>query len=270
MLVVREPSADLASRIEMFWSVRGDGRCGTSFHEFFPDPGSNLILRLSSAGCRLVLLGPVTEMAAVERDDRAEYFGVRFRTGHTPALADVSPSELTNGHVELTGLKGVPVDALAERLSSCTDLTSRQLVMEDLLRRAPPLVRSARARQLGTLVDAHAGRLRVDALAAALGIHVRSLERLCLGELGMSPKRLARIVRLRRVLARLHAGGFGTLADLAHASGYSDQPHMIRDFKELTGRLPGERDASRPRRLDAAPRTPIVHRYRGRDTAPSR
>jgi AraC-like DNA-binding protein len=270
MLVIREPAADLATRIEMFWSVRGDGRSGTSFHEFFPDNSSNLVFRLSSSGCRLVLLGPVTDRAAVERDDRAEYFGVRFRTGHTPALADVRPSELTNAHVELTVLAGVRVDDLAERLSSRTDVASRQLILEDLLRRAPPLVRSVRAQQLAALIDAHGGRLRVDALAAMLGIHVRSLERLCLGELGMSPKRLTRLVRLRHVLTRLHAGGFGTLADLAHACGYSDQPHMIRDFKELTGRLPGERDAFRPRRLDAAPRTPVVHRYRGSDAEPSR
>ena len=59
---VRRPAADLASRIELFWSVRGDGRPGTAFHEFFPDHGANLVLRLSSSGCRLVLLGPVTDM----------------------------------------------------------------------------------------------------------------------------------------------------------------------------------------------------------------
>ena len=250
--------------------MRGDGRPGTAFHEFFPDHAANLVLRLSSSGCRLVLLGPVTDMASVERDERAEYLGVRFRPGHAPALADVSPSELTNAHVEPARIAGLHVDDLAGRLSARTDLASRQLVLEDLLRRAPLLVRSERARQAATLVDVHGGRLRVDALAATLGIHVRSLERLCVGELGMSPKRLARLARLRHVLARLHAGGFGTLADLALECGYSDQPHLIRDFKELTGRLPGERDAALPRRLPAAPRTPVVHRYRGRDAGPPR
>ena len=269
MVAIRAPSADLAARIDAFWSVRGDGRAGTSFHEFFPDAGANLILRLSPSGCRLVLLGPVTDLAAVERDERAEYLGVRFRTGQTPALADVRSSELTNAHVELSALGGVRVDDLAERLSSRTDLASRQLVLEELLRRSSPLVRSARARQLAALVDARGGHVRVDALAAALGVHVRSLERLCVGELGMSPKRLARLARLRHVLARMHAGGFGTLADLAIACGYSDQPHLIRDFKGLTGRPPGDGTAFRPRRLDALPRTQVVHRYRARDGARS-
>lgn len=264
MVLTREPAADLASRIDRFWSVRGDGAPGTSFHEFFPDGSSNLIFRLSSSGCRLVLLGPATDLAAVERDRRAEYLGVRFRTGHTPALADVTPSELTNAHVELTRLGGVRVDDLAERLFSHASPESRQRALEELLRRAPPLVRSERARQLGALLDARGGRVRIDDLAGSLGLHVRALERLCVVEFGMSPKRLARLARFRHVLARLHAGGFGTLADLALECGYSDQPHLTRDFKDLTGRLPGERFAFQPRRLDAAPRTEVVHRHRDR------
>jgi AraC-like DNA-binding protein len=262
MLVVRPPSADLASRIDAFWSVRGDGRAGTSFHEFFPDASANLVFRLSPAGCRLVLVGPVTELAAVERDGQAEYLGVRFRPGQAPALADVGALELTNAHAEVIRVAGLGIDDLGERLLRTPDLPSRQLILEALLRRAPPQVRSARARRAAALVDAHGGRLRVDALADALGIHVRTLERLCVGELGLSPKRLTRLVRLRQVLARLHAGGAGSLADLANDCGYADQAHLTRDLKELTGRLPGERQAVGPRRLDAPPKTDVVHRYR--------
>ncbi len=60
------------------------------------------------------------------------------------------------------------------------------------------------------------------------------------------------------MLGALHAGRFGTLAELAHACGYADQPHMIRDFKQLTGRAPGEKDAFRARPLVSA-QTRIIH-----------
>lgn len=264
MLVVRRPAADLVSRIETVWSVTGEARAGTSFHELFPDGGASLVIRLSPAGCRAVLLGPVTELATIERDDRAEYVGVRFRTGQAPALGDATPRELTNAHVELDRIQGLRLDDLAERLSATSDAGARQRVLEDLLREAPPLVRSARARRVAALLEGHGGRLRIDALAGGLGLHVRSLERLCQDELGMSPKRLARIARLREVLLRLRAGGFGTLAELALACGYADQPHLVRDFKALTGRPPGHPDAARPRQVEGTPRTPVVHRYRGR------
>jgi AraC-like DNA-binding protein len=268
MFAAARPAPDLASRVEMIWSRRTDGTPGRAFHEFFPDSGANLIFRWSSAGARLVLLGPVTEQAAVELDGGSEYFGVRFRTGQAPRLADIVPVELTNAHVELTSLGGVSLDVLAERLSSAPDMPSRQLVVEELVRGAPPLARDVRGRRAAALVEAHGGRLRVDELAAALGLSARSLERLCLEQLGMPPKRLGRLVRLRQVLVRLQAGNFGTLADLAHACGYSDQPHMIRDFKQLTGRVPGERDAFQTRPIAGAPQAGVVHRYRGPVAAP--
>ncbi|MGC3996900.1 MAG: helix-turn-helix transcriptional regulator [Anaeromyxobacter sp.] len=263
MFLVRPPAEELTSRVEAFWSLRGEpGDGGRAFHEFFPDPAAHLILRLSSAGARLVLLGPVTALAAVERDGAAEYLGLRFRAGQAPALADVLPAELTDAHLELTRLGGLQVDDLAEALARQADPAARQRLLEQLLLRAPPLVRSARARRAAALVEARAGQLRVEDLAGALGMHVRSLERLCRGELGMSPKRLARLARLRHVLLRLEAGGFGTLAALAHACGYADQPHLIRDFKALTGRSPGDRAGIRPRRLGDAPDAAVVHRYR--------
>jgi hypothetical protein len=48
MLVVRPPAPDLATRVEAFWSVRGDGRVGTSFHELFPDHGATCSGRMEA------------------------------------------------------------------------------------------------------------------------------------------------------------------------------------------------------------------------------
>ncbi len=124
-----------------------------------------------------------------------------------------------------------------------------------------PLVEDPRAGRATLLLEQRRGRLRVDELAAELGLHVRSLERLFLASFAMTPKRMARLVRLRHLLGALHAGGFGTLADLAHACGYSDQPHLIRDFRSLTGRPPGEKDVARSRTLSRAS-TRVVHRVR--------
>jgi AraC-like DNA-binding protein len=235
---------------------------GTTLHEFFPDAGANLVFRHSPRGCRLVLIGPATERATVEREVGAEYLAIRFRAGQAPRLADVRSSELTNGSVELTRLGGLPIEAVAERLRLLPDLASRQRAFVELLRReAPPLVEDARCRRATLLLEAHGGQLRVEALAAELGLTVRSLERLFLEHLGMTPKRMSRLVRLRNVLGALHSGAFGSLAELAQACGYSDQPHLIRDFKALTARLPGEKDASQNLRLSRA-ETRVIHRYR--------
>lgn len=259
--VFTPPAPELSGWIDLHWSSVGAGT-GPTRHEFFPDAGVHLVLRRSEAGSRLVLLGPATERATVERAAGAEYLGIRFRAGQAPRLADVRASELIDGSVDLDRLAGEPLEVIAERLGALPDLASRQRALEALVRRAArPLVEDERCRQAALLLEARRGQVRVDALAAAVGLHVRSLERLFLDTFGMTPKRVARLVRLRHVLGALHAGGFGTLADLAHACGYADQPHLVHDFKALTGRLPGDDDAARGRTL-ARGDTRIVHRVR--------
>lgn len=256
------PPPDLSTQIDLCWATKSSGGSGTTFHEFFPDAGAHLIFRHSPTGCRMVLIGPATERATTERVAGGEYLGIRFRAGQAPRFADVRSSELTDGCVEVTKIRGIPIESLAERLRALPDLDSRQRAFANLVRdAAPPLVTDARCRRATLLLEAHGGQLRIDALADELDLHTRSLERLFLDQFGMTPKRMARLVRLRNVLGALHTGAFATLAELAQACGYADQPHLIRDFKTLTDRLPGEKGAHRSRQLTRAD-TRIVHRYR--------
>lgn len=55
-------------------------------------------------------------------------------------------------------------------------------------------------------------------------------------ELGVTPKVYARLVRFRRTLAALVPGV--RLSELASRMGYSDQPHMNREFRGLAGLTP--------------------------------
>jgi len=259
---VERAGPHLASRIDLLWSATPSGAPGTTLHEYFPDAGVQLVFRDSPEGCRAVLLGPTREKAAVERAGGAEYLGIRFLAGQAPRLADVRASDLVGGHVELTRIGGASVEEVAERLRALPDAAARRRALAERVARADgALVEDARCRRGAFLVEARRGRIRVEELAAELGLEVRTLERRFLAQLGLTPKRLIRLVRLRHVLGALHAGTFSSLAELAQACGYSDQPHLVRDFKALTGRTPGVADASRGRVL-ARSETGVVHRYR--------
>ncbi|MYW91622.1 AraC family transcriptional regulator [Amycolatopsis rubida] len=54
---------------------------------------------------------------------------------------------------------------------------------------------------------------------------------------GYGPATYRRILRLHRAIALAPAAA--TLADLAVAAGYADQPHLIRECRALTGLTPG-------------------------------
>ncbi|MBI1919605.1 MAG: helix-turn-helix transcriptional regulator [Geobacter sp.] len=256
-----KPAPDLARQIDLCWCATSTGGSGRAFYEIPPAGNSNLIFRFSPSRCRMTLLGPRTETASVEIDEEADYFCISFRPGQAMRIVDAHPAELIDTFVEIPKLCGERVDSLADRLHSLSP-ASRQAVMEGLVRGAAPLVRDERCREAASLLAFHRGGLKVKDLAAEVGLHVRSLERLFLDHLGMTPKQQARLVRLGALSAALRSGGYTSLADLAHSFGYTDQSHMIRDFKELTGRLPGEKGAGDMRWVAGPPRTRIVHRYR--------
>lgn len=265
----------LSDRVDLLWAAGGvsgttseavSGTAPASLQELFPDAGVHLLFRRSPAGCRAVLLGPAAERATVERAPGAEYLGVRFRAGQAPRLAAVASAALTDAHVDLDAVAGVPVPEVERRLAALPDVRHRCRALAALACEAPGwLVADPVVRRGARLLEEAEGQLKVTELARALRLAPRSVERRFRLAFGMTPKRFARLVRLRYVLGALRAGDRETLAALAAELGYADQAHLVRDFKGLTGRPPGAPDAARNRRVER-PETRVVHRVR-RDPA---
>jgi AraC-like DNA-binding protein len=98
-------------------------------------------------------------------------------------------------------------------------------------------IESAVARIIGS-----DGQARIDTIARAASLSVRSLQTRFLAEVGLGPKEFARLLRLQATLRALD--GDSTLANVATDTGFSDQAHATREVKRLTGfslaRLRGE------------------------------
>lgn len=75
---------------------------------------------------------------------------------------------------------------------------------------------------------------RVADVAAEVGYSERQLNRRVLAAVGYGPKMLARVARLRRLVA-IEAG---PLAARALTAGYASQAHMSDEVRELTGLTP--------------------------------
>ena len=80
----------------------------------------------------------------------------------------------------------------------------------------------------------------VAQVAARLGVSQSTLLRRFTAQVGLPPKRFARVRRLRRLLAAAHGRDAGGWADAAAECGYFDQAHMIADFRELALMTPGQ------------------------------
>jgi AraC-like DNA-binding protein len=85
--------------------------------------------------------------------------------------------------------------------------------------------------------EASRGRCSVQDLADEVLLSPRQLRSLMVAELGLSPKQLLRLFRFHRVIGQLTAGS-PRLADVAVSSGYADQSHLTREFRQMAGCSP--------------------------------
>lgn len=82
------------------------------------------------------------------------------------------------------------------------------------------------------------GKTLVADLARELSYSERHIHRLFLSTLGTSPKFLIRQVRFQAALTRLKKMPGQKITSLLPQTGYSDQAHFQREFKEFTGLTP--------------------------------
>lgn len=155
-------------------------------------------------------------------------------------LLGVPVGELANRLVPLEDVLGPLGTDMTERLAGAPDGAARHALAQRLLARrlrddhgAAPEVAHVLARLRATC-----GAARVEALASEVGWSRRHLAARFREDLGLAPKALARLIRVEHAAERVRAGD--PLADVAYGSGYADQPHFNRDFRELVGCAPSE------------------------------
>lgn len=129
------------------------------------------------------------------------------------------------------------IEAIEDLLSAKKTANERvecveQFLLSRLNRNHEDLLIQTACREL----DKSDGNYPVTSLAKALGLSERSLERRFQTHVGTTPKKYARIVRLRSTI--FHRKKLSSWAEVAYAAGYYDQSHMINDFQELYGMSP--------------------------------
>ncbi|GAA2580144.1 helix-turn-helix transcriptional regulator [Actinomadura fulvescens] len=181
-----------------------------------------------SRDARLQVAGPDTGPALARLEPGDRLIGVRFKPGMAPPVLGVPADAVRDGRLPLRDLWGPDADRLGETLASAADpaatLTREVLRRGSEARPADPIVEPL----LRDLAD----RSVRDA-ADALGLGERQLRRRVQAAFGYGPKTVQRVLRFQRALKLAYAGD--PLADVAYATGYSDQAHLAHEVRELAG-----------------------------------
>ncbi len=141
---------------------------------------------------------------------------------------------------ELVPLADVlPVDRLYDELATAADWPSRFDVLDLALRTLASAGAGIRPELTWAWARLHdePGR-RVGDLAGDLGWSRRHLAATFATEFGLGPKQVARLVRFRNARDLLASGR--SFAEVAAETGFADQAHLSRDWRDLAGCTPGE------------------------------
>jgi AraC-like DNA-binding protein len=146
------------------------------------------------------------------------------------------------------------VSLLEEKLAEATTSAERLSWVERFLAAnlRPQALESVACRAAGLL--GQNPHLRVGHLAARLDVSERHLSRSFQAMFGMAPKQFARIARIESVWSARGRGA--SWADIAYATGFADQSHMVNDFTEIVGVPPAQ--------LVSFPAAEIARRGNGR------
>jgi AraC-like DNA-binding protein len=210
-----------------------------------PDTAAHLLLHIDPDGeglepRALVLVGARTRAIETDVSARAWTVGVRLRPGALPVLTGLPADDLTDRAAraaELWGRRAADVDERAAEVAADGPQAVRAVLLDfvdELAGRAAAVPWTARALARG--VQARSGVRRVRDMADELGIAPRTLRARSRSEVGLAPKRFARIHRLFRAL-ELARGGV-SWSEVAARAGFVDQPHLVRDFRALLGESP--------------------------------
>jgi AraC-like DNA-binding protein len=164
---------------------------------------------------------------------------LQIRLEPVVAAAVLGPSAALGGRVEsFEDVWGREAERVRDELRAAGSWDERFARAADLLRRRVadrPPVDPEVAHTWRTTLGSR-GRVRVDGLAEEVGWSRKRLSARFHAQLGITPKRAARLVRFDHA-AHLLAGGL-TPASVAFESGYVDQSHLHREVKAFTGLTP--------------------------------
>jgi AraC-like DNA-binding protein len=235
------PSPSLAPWVESLWiQERPPGP--HAWHRVLPDGSAHLLVDLSRPDePRASVVAPMTSALVIRCNTWSRVLGVRFRPGAARGFLGVSMRELPAGRLDLEELWSDAAE-LRVRIAEADAAGASVAALERALcARVPEAGRpEPRVRALLARLAGEAPLAPIQALAEQAGVTRQHLARLFRDEVGLEPKRLARIVRLRRALRLLRVGSGTGLAAIALEAGYSDQPHMNAEFRALAGAAPLE------------------------------
>lgn len=169
---------------------------------------------------------------------------VVFQPNGINQLLGISGTEFRDAIITIESVFGRAGVELEEKLAGPVTIQGRLQLLNQFFRRieakkpqTKPLITNASL----DFILKNKGQISLSQLVAYTGYTERHIERKFTEGVGLNPKKFATIIKLQHFLALLKNRNANTaLTSLSYEAGFSDQSHLIREFKKHTGITPRE------------------------------
>ncbi|WP_164863700.1 helix-turn-helix domain-containing protein [Agromyces sp. LHK192] len=248
----RDPPSKLAGIVVRAWFL--ETQPARRFEKILPMPFAHLIVNLSTSYRQFDAGGVATEVSdafvsglqsgylVIESPALIRHVGLELAPTGFHALGAAAPAATAGRVTDARAVFG-GVDELVQRLRTIDRPTEAVDALLDFAEERTPAAGGPRY----PLVEAALEEVRTDPdirigpLAMRLGVSHRALLARVRAVTGTTLKHHAQVQRFHRFIDAVHAaGGRPDWAGLAAASGYYDQPDVIRAFRRFSGWTPAE------------------------------
>ena len=209
-----------------------------------PDGSVDLLFGLGPEGMHSFIGGTVFQAKPWELSEEDTYFGARFYPGACRLPSNLKIDDVVNADVEISAEK--KIRQLGDLLISAEGLEDRaDIFLNYYFKMTEGMGPSGSVHKLETYLRNRiyqtGGQISIKELSQETAYSAPYLRRIFNKVHGVSPKVFEKFVRFQNVLDYLTYGidkDPMKLDQIAVRFGYYDQPHMIKEFKQYTGKTP--------------------------------
>lgn len=248
-----EPHSNLSSIVQCFWTLEVPASNDSEKQRIVPDGTIEMafilgddIKRFTSENefiiqPRAMVLGQTLSPFYIQPVGAVDTFAIRFYPFGFANFIEKDIKELLNKETPLNELFAQEESQkLESSIINATNTPERIKIIENFL-----LERLSKFSTIDKIVSSTVndiilsnGSFQINDLLKKHNFNRRNLERKFSKQVGLSPKKLGKVIRLQAALKLLINSDAKNLTHIAYKSDYYDQAHFIKDFQEFTGTNP--------------------------------
>lgn len=188
------------------------------------------------------LYGQITQFKDIQSSKNLSLIIVVFQPTGIKKLLGIPAFEIKDKIISLEHIFNKESNLIEERLKEAKSINDKLNILNIFFTRIALKVLKGKedlVTESVNFIRKSKGQISSNQLEKFTGYSQRHIERLFLDSVGISPKHFANILKLHNFLQQLKNKKSNTnLIELDYQVGYSDQSHLIKEFKKITGFTP--------------------------------